>query len=94
MLEQLIHDKINEVFLEYQEANNIISGDIEPFDVYYLDRLEEQLAQHIERICAKQPKAIPSSYLYRDGEGIIMSKFYPHIEMDKFFCEISKRIAF
>lgn len=94
MLKELIHNKINEVFLEYQEANNIISGDIDPFDAHYLDTLEEQLANRIERICAKQPKAISSSYLYRDSEGILINKFYPHIDTDKFFYEVSRRIAF
>ena len=94
MLKELVHDKINEVFLEYQEANNIISGDIDLFDAVYLDKLEEYIAQHIERVCAKQPKEIPSSYLYRDSEGILINKFYPHIGIDHFFTEISRRIAF
>lgn len=94
MLRELIHDKINEVFVEYQTANNITSGDISVADTLALDTLEQYLAELIERVCAKQPKKIPSSYLYRDDEGIIMSVFYPHIDTDKFFCEISKRIAF
>lgn len=100
MLEQLIHDKVNEIFAEYQEANNIISGDIEPFDAEYLDQLEEQLAQHIERICAKQPKAIsyddlaPSWYIYTDAEGVAHSVTYGDIGMDHFFYKVSQRIAF
>lgn len=91
---KLIDEKVNEIFLTYQNAHNIIDGGIEPFDALHLDRLEEQLAEHIIHVCAKQPKEIPSSYLYLDGEGIIMSVFYPHIDTDKFFCEISRRIAF
>lgn len=94
MLKELIHDKINEVFLEYQKANNIISGDINPFDAYQLECIEDNIFEIIVRACATMPKAIPSSYLYRDHEGIVMSVFYPHIDTDKFFCEISKRIAF
>ena len=95
MLKELIHDKITEVFVEYQRANFITSGDIDPFDAEYLDRLEEQLAQHIERVCAKQPKEIPASfYIYTDCEGIAHSVTYEHIDTDKFFYEISKRIAF
>lgn len=94
MLKKLVHDKINEVFLEYQKANNIISGDIKPYDAVLLDDIEESLVILIERVCRYQPKEIPSSYLYRDAEGIVMSVFYPHIDTDKFFCEISRRIAF
>ena len=95
MLKELIHDKINEVFLEYQNANNIISGDIEPYDAVFLDGLEEELANHIERVCAKQPKEeIASFYIYRDAEGIAHSVTYDKIDTDKFFYEISKRIAF
>lgn len=90
----LIDEKVNEIFLAYQNAHNIIDGGINPFDTMYLDQLEEQLVDHIIRVCAKQPKKIPSSYLYRDNEGIVMSVFYPHIDTDKFFCEISRRIAF
>lgn len=95
MLKELIHNKINEVFLEYQKANFIVSGDIDPFDAEYLDRLEEQLAQHIEQVCAKQPKEIPASfYIYTDSEGIAHSVTYDKIDTDKFFCEISRRICF
>ena len=95
MLKELIHEKINEVFEEYQRANFIKSGDIDPFDVMYLDQLEEHLAQHIEKVCAKQPKEIPASfYIYTDSEGIAHSVTYEKIDTDKFFYEISRRIAF
>ena len=95
MLKELIHNKINEVFAEYQEANDIISGDIDIADSLELDTLEQYLANHIERVCAKQPKKpIASFYIYTDGEGITHSVTYEHIDTDKFFCEISKRIAF
>ena len=95
MLKHLIHKKINEVFLAYQKENGITSGDIEPFDQVYLDELEERLTQHIERICAYQPKETPASfYVYTDAEGIAHSVTYEHIDTDKFFYEISKRIAF
>lgn len=93
MLKELIHDKINEVFAEYQETNHITSGDIEPLDAMSLEYLENQLAQLIKKICAKQPKA-PSFYLYTDYEGLAHSVTYEHIDTDKFFCEISRRIAF
>lgn len=100
MLQQLIHDKINEIFAEYQQANNIISGDIEPFDAEYLDRLEEQLANHIERICSKQPKAInsddftPSWYVYTDCDGEMHSvTFGAEVGEDLFFTKVSDKIC-
>lgn len=94
MLKELIHEKINEVFAEYQEANNIISGDISIEDQLALDTLEQHLVDLIERVCAKQPKELSSCYLYRDSEGIVMNKFYAQIDIDEFFTEISQRIAF
>ena len=99
MLKELVHEKINEVFLEYQKANNIVSGDIDPFDAEYLDRLEEQLTQHIERVCAKQPrenydKLAPSWYIYTDSEGIAHSETFGVIGMDMFFGKVSNRIAY
>lgn len=101
MLKHLIHKKINEVFLAYQKENGITSGDIEPFDQVYLDELEERLAQHIERICAYQPKEIdfenltPSWYIYTDSDGNSYAKtFDTDITEDQFFIAVSKRIAF
>lgn len=100
MLKQLVHDKINEVFLEYQKENNITSGDIEPFDAEYLDRLEEELANHIERVCAKQPKGInfddftPSWYIYTDENGEIYDVVYGYDNTNEFFTDVSYRIAF
>ena len=54
MLKHLIHEKINEVFLEYQKANNITSGDIQPFDVMRLEHIEEALEELIVRVCEYQ----------------------------------------
>jgi hypothetical protein len=99
MLKQLIHDKINEIFAEYQEENNITSGDIDPFDALELDNLEDALEQLVEKICAKQPKAInfdnltPSWYIYIDSEGTAHSKVYADSSMTQFLIEVSHRIA-
>lgn len=80
MLKELIHDKINEVFLEYQKANHIISGDIDPFDAEYLDQLEEQLEQHIERICAKQPKVdidnLPKEFNFKSKINTLVNMYH------------------
>lgn len=54
MLKHLIHEKINEVFLEYQKANNITSGDIQPFDAARLERIEEALEELIIRVCKEE----------------------------------------
>ncbi len=100
MLRELIHNKINEVFTEYQKANNIISGDIEPLDWVRLEIIQNNLVETIEAICAKQPKAInfdrlaPSWYIYIDYEGVAHSVAYGEIDMDKFFYKVSNRIAF
>ena len=100
MLNELIHNKINEIFAEYQKANNIISGDINPFDAYQLALEEERLAEIIKRACATMPKATnfdrlaPSWYIYTDYEGIAHCETYGSIDMDQFFYKVSKRIAF
>ena len=163
MLRELIHEKINEAIAEYQKANHIIGGDIDPLDEFYLGELEEKLIQHIEKFCAKQPRVdisnlpkefnfkskinpvvkmyhavereneylvtsdsgcvyhfdkdeihhhllkgdyviieekfnydylMPSWYIYTDSEGIAHSVTYEKIDTDKFFYEISRRIAF
>ena len=96
MLKELIHKKINEVFLAYQKANNIVSGDIDPWDAQRLERIEVALEELIERVSEYQQREdVPASfYIYRDCEGIAHSVTYKHIDTDKFFYEISKRIAF
>jgi hypothetical protein len=101
MLRELIHDKINEIFAEYQKANNIISGDIEPLDWARLEILENDLAETIETICAKQPKAInfddftPSWYIYTDCDGDVHSEtFGGDIGEDYFFRKVSYAICF
>lgn len=100
MLKELIHDKINEIFAEYQEANNITDGDISPEDAVILDGFEEALADHIKRICGKQPKAInyddftPSWYIYTDWEGNVYVKHFGTVNADLFFTNVSKKICF
>lgn len=54
MLRELIHTKINEIFAEYQKANNITSGDIQPFDAARLEHIEEALEELIARVCEYQ----------------------------------------
>lgn len=100
MLKQLIHDKINEIFSEYQEANNIISGDIDPQDAFHLDRIEDELKALIEKVTAYQPKKInydtfaPSWYIYTDSEGAAHYEVFGQITKDQFFTKVSRRIAF
>lgn len=94
MLKELVHNKINEAFAEYQEVKNIIDGDIMPMDAVRLEGIEIMLCELIERVCLYQKKAPQSFYIYKDDEGIAHTVVYDKIDMDKFFYEISKRIAF
>lgn len=99
-IRELIDDKIHEVFYEYQQSHGITNGDIEPFDAEYLDRLETQLADHIQRICQKQSDKInfydlvPSWYIYTDCDGEAHSEAFGQITEDQFFTKVSKKICF
>ena len=53
-LTNLIHDKVDEIFAKYQDANDITNGDIEPMDALKLDQIEKMLKEHIEYVCEKQ----------------------------------------
>lgn len=56
-LKDLIEEKVDEIFLAYQNAHDITNGDIEPMDALKLDHIEEMLKAHIEYVCAKQKEA-------------------------------------
>ena len=100
MLQDLIHEKINEIFLEYRQANNITDGGIDPFDAERLEQIETALAELIERVGKYQKKRTdfdnlaPSWYIYTDAEGIAHCETFGKIDMDMFFYQVSKRIAF
>ena len=49
----LVEEKVNEVFLAYQEANDIESGDISPEDAFRLDEVQEELTELIINVCEK-----------------------------------------
>lgn len=53
---KLIDEKINEIFVDYQNANGITNGDIHPFDAFRLDQIEEALADLIERVGTYQKR--------------------------------------
>ena len=99
-IRELIDDKVCEVFYEYHHSHGITSGDIEPFDAEYLDRLETQLADHIQRICDKQERVInhndftPSWYIYTDCYGEYHTEAFGEITEDAFFTRVSKKICF
>lgn len=50
MLKELIRGKIDEIFLEMQNAEGITDGGIDPFDALHLDEIEEELTQLVERV--------------------------------------------
>ena len=94
MLKELIRKKINEVFLEYQKANNIISGDIDPFDDKQLDLAENILAEIIQRVCDDQPRGFTACYTYETAERDVYVKNFDLVGMNEFFREVSNIIAF
>lgn len=99
MLKKLVHDKINEVLLTYQEINNITDGDIHPMDALALEEIGGELVNLIAGIVESQQRAkfeefIPSWYLYKDSEGIMHSETFGQITEDQFFTKVSRRIAF
>lgn len=49
MLKEIIDRKFNEIFLEYQEANNL-DGDISPLEALELERIQEQLEALMSRM--------------------------------------------
>ena len=101
MLKQLVHEKVNEIFAEYQKANNITNGDIHPLDAYDLEIAEDTLVEAIEVICNKQKKSInyddftPSWYIYTDSDGEAHSEtFSGEFGDGYFFTKVSKKICF
>ena len=101
MLRELISTKINEIFAEYQKANNIRSGNIDPFDALQLDLIERGLEELIERVAAYQSKEInfddftPSWYIYTDAEGNVYTQtFDGQTSEDFFFTKVSRKICF
>lgn len=100
-IRELIDDKVCEVFYEYHQSHNIISGDISPLDALRLDELEDELAKHIQCVCDKQERVInyddfaPSWYIYTDCEGEPHVKTYDaFVSEDAFFTQVSKHICF
>lgn len=56
MLKHLIHDNINEIFLKMQDREGITDGGIDPFDALYLEELEQQLEQVIQKVLNYQKR--------------------------------------
>jgi hypothetical protein len=69
-------------------------------DELELGELEDALANCIERVCARQTRAInyddftPSWYIYTDCDGEAHSETFNHCNEDKFFRAVSQRICF
>ena len=49
-LYNLIEEKINDVFLEYQAANDIKSGDITPLQALQLEELQNELTNLVMNV--------------------------------------------
>lgn len=51
---ELIEEKTDDVFLEYQEKNDIKSGDISPEQALKLEELQNELADLVMRVGNRQ----------------------------------------
>lgn len=49
-LYNLLEERINDIFLEYQNANEIKSGDISPLQALQLENIQNQLADLIMEV--------------------------------------------
>ena len=49
-INEMLEEKINDIFLEIQEEEGIESGDIAPIDSYVLDNLTMELAEKIANV--------------------------------------------
>lgn len=52
-LKNLIDEKVNEIFFEYQTRAGIENGDISPIDALKLDEIQQQLEHLIRSVCNK-----------------------------------------
>ena len=50
----MLMDKVEDIFIDMQQAMEVKSGDISPFDALQLQRKEEQLADRITEILVRQ----------------------------------------
>ena len=53
-LEKIVEDKVQDIFIDYQKQQCIMSGDISPQDQLYLDSIKDALVNCIYEICSKQ----------------------------------------
>ena len=53
-LREVIHDKINEIFLAYQEAHGIESGDLSPYEAFKVMEIEDSIEVIIKHIYEKE----------------------------------------
>lgn len=54
MIDALLTEKVNEIFLAIQEKFGIKSGDVEPLDAYELSEKQRELTMIVGRILRKQ----------------------------------------
>lgn len=95
MLKQLIHDKIGEIFTTYKAANNIVGMELNNENAEYIRQVERILELVVISACSRNTNADPTSfYTYRDKNGVVHMVADDGINEDKFFTNISRRIAF
>ena len=54
IIDTLLNEKINEIFLNMQERFNIKCGDVEPLDEYELNEMRIQMSVLIGKMVRKQ----------------------------------------
>lgn len=100
MIRRLIDEKVDEIFLAYQNANNITNGDINPLHAFDLEVAKDTLAEAIQVVCNAQKRAInyddltPSWYIYTDCDGEPHIEAFGQITKDAFFTKVSRKICF
>ena len=99
-IRQLIDEKVDEIFLAYQNEHNIKNGDIQPLHAIDLEVTKDTLAEAIQVVCIARKNALnydnftPSWYIYTDCDGEAHDIVYGHNDTNQFFRDVSERICF
>lgn len=80
LVEELLTQKIDEVFLECQTLRHITSGDISPLDAYHLELSVRSLAEHITKVLDYQTaqfnmcltlEVLEDFHCFKRGEAVL-----------------------
>ena len=68
IIRSTVEDKVNDIFLDFQNKLGIQSGDISPMDLFRLDEIQNTLASEIERILFGQTRENARERVFLDIE--------------------------